>query len=63
MAEATRSSFAPPHSGVSWPWFLLSQFLYGIDQAQPYKYGWLSYDDIVYLPTAHAHGVSGSMQR
>lgn len=39
-----------------------SQFAFGNRGAQPYKYDWLSYDDIVYIPSSPARGVAGSMQ-
>ncbi len=39
-----------------------SQFTYGLAGVQPYQYGWLSYNDFVYLPTSGVKGVPGTME-
>jgi hypothetical protein len=38
------------------------QFKLGIDVAQPYRLGWWSYNDIVFMPEAKARGVGGKLQ-
>ena len=39
-----------------------TQFTYGTDGAQQYQYGWLSYNDAVFIPESPARGVPGQMQ-
>jgi hypothetical protein len=39
-----------------------NQFAYGNRGAQPYRLGWLSYDDGTYMPTSRVHGTTGTFQ-
>ena len=38
------------------------QFKLGLETAQPYRLGWWSYNDVVFMPAAAARGVSGNLQ-
>jgi hypothetical protein len=39
-----------------------NQFAYGNAGVQPYLFGWYSYDDVLWIPTAAARGTTGSFQ-